>query len=329
VIYHSEGIDIRALFGLPERDSLVYKKVKANTFWARIFYEQLIFPFTLKRDDLYFAPTPVMPYLAKVVRPTVRHIVTIHDMIPFFVPKKYGRVRSVYVKLISIYSSKWADHVISVSENSKQDICELAKINPRKVVVIYNFMPSMEKPKQIRYEDFFLSISTIEPGKNIENTIRGFALFLRNHPGKDYKFYWIGKVGWGYTEQSLKALIDNAGLSEKFLLLGYVDEERKNDLLSNCTAMVYLSHYEGFGLPVLEGLYRQKPAVVSNTSSLPEVIGNAGVLCNKENAEDIARAITEVVDNLNKYLKAIPGQLEKFDKDLQVEKFINLVALNL
>lgn len=246
-------------------------------------------------------------------------------MIPFFIPKKYGLIRTQYIKFLSKYGSKVADKIVTVSENSKRDICEIAKIKSHKVKIVYNFNVTTIDNTTINYNHVFLSISTIEPGKNIENTLKGFRLFLERNPTTDYKFYWIGKVGWGYTIERLDEMIKTLSLSDKFFLLGYVDDKTKSELLGNCMALVYLSHYEGFGLGVLEGLSFGKPAVVSNTSALPEVIGNAGVLCDKEDAEDIARALLEITVNLDYYVSQIPRQLEKFNANAQLQKFIEII----
>jgi glycosyltransferase involved in cell wall biosynthesis len=328
IIYHADCVEIKQVFALPDLDNVAYRKVKVNNFWLRILYEQFVMPFVLRRFDVYFSPTPVMPFLSRIVNRQLKHIVTIHDMIPFFVPKKYGKIRSLYVKLVSKYSSKYADQIITVSENSKKDISFISKIDPVKVTVIYNFMPSLGNMEKVFYDQFFLSISTIEPGKNIENTILGFKIFLENELNQNYKFYWIGKIGWGYTTAELSEMIEGFGLKEKFFLLGYIDDEKKNDLLKRCTALVYLSHYEGFGLPVLEGLYFNKPAVVSNTSSLPEVIGKAGILCDKSDAEDIAVALTKITTNLQDYIIEIPNQLKKFDENLQIQKFLKVMGVD-
>jgi glycosyltransferase involved in cell wall biosynthesis len=327
-IYHADGVDIKRVFAFPDLDNVIYKKVKVNNFWLRIIYEHFVLPFVLRDFAVYFSPTPVMPFLSGMVNRHLKHIVTIHDMIPFFVPKKYGKIRSVYVKLISKYSSKYADEIITVSENSRKDICLIAKVNPAKVVIVYNFMPSIVAAESVSYDQFFLSISTIEPGKNIENTIRGFKVFLENELHRNYKFYWVGKIGWGYTPLEIKRMIADSGLEEKFLLLGYIDDAKKVELLRRCTALVYLSHYEGFGLPVLEGLHYNKPAVVSNTSSLPEAIGKAGILCDESDAKDIGVALTKITLNLHDYVKEIPGQLKKFDESLQVQRFLEVMGVN-
>lgn len=328
MVIQAGQVDIKRMFGLPESARVIYKKVNANNFWLRIFYEQLVMPWFLKGFDIYFSPTPVMPYLSKVVNGKLQHVVTIHDMIPFFVPRKYGKVRSMYIKLISVYSSRFADDVITVSENSKKDIYEIAHIDKAKVSVVYNFMPAGKTSRRITHSPFFVSISTIEPGKNIENTILGFKKFISDDRFRHYKFYWVGKIGWGYTEEELRTMISTTGVQDSFTLLGYIDDQKKDELLSQCAALVYLSHYEGFGLPVLEGLYFNKPAVVSNTSSLPEVIGKAGVLCNKENVDDIASALTNIVTHLDNYIGEIPIQLKKFDEQSQISTFLRVLKIS-
>ena len=150
-------------------------------------------------------------------------------------------------------------------------------------------------------------------------------MFLQNNH-EHYKFYWIGKIGWGYTKSYLEQFIADSGLENSFLLLGYVDDETKTDLLTRCKALVYLSHYEGFGLPVLEGLYFNKPTVVLNNSSLPEVIGKAGILCDKGDADDIAAALSKITVELDEFIKEIPNQLKKFDEATQINKFIKVIG---
>jgi glycosyltransferase involved in cell wall biosynthesis len=326
-IMYSSFIDVRDVFGIPQRPQIKLIPIRSKNFIGRIFFEQLVLPFFLRKYDVYFSPTPVLPFISKIISPRVKLIITIHDMIPFFIPKKYGVLRTLYIKYLSKYGAKVADKIVTVSENSKKDICAIAKIKPHNVKIVYNFNVSTIDKSVINYRPYFLSISTIEPGKNIEHTLQGFKLFLEQNPKTDYKFYWIGKVGWGYTIEGLNKMIRTLALSNNFFLLGYVDDNKKTELLSNCTALVYLSHYEGFGLGVLEGLNFSKPAVVSNTSALPEVIGKAGVICNKEDAADIAKALTEITINLDYYVNQIPNQLERFDGNAQLQKFIEIVEI--
>jgi glycosyltransferase involved in cell wall biosynthesis len=120
-------------------------------------------------------------------------------------------------------------------------------------------------------------------------------------------------------------MIASEGLQDKFGLLGYVGEEEKHAMLRTCTGMVYLSYYEGFGIPVLEGFYQNKPAVVSQSSSLPEVVGEAGILCDNRNVEEIADSLYELVSNLDRFRSHIPKQIQKFDSANQIKHFMEIV----
>jgi glycosyltransferase involved in cell wall biosynthesis len=323
---YASTADVAKIFHLPAHPRLtVIVKRSCSAILRRIFFEQFVLPFKLSRTDIYFCPTPVLPFFVRVINPKCRTVITIHDMIPFLVPNKYGRVRGFYVKWLSKLGAKFAHHVITVSENSKTDICDIADVSPNKITVVYNFIPGSSPPAHGQHANYFLSISTIEPGKNIEGTLRAFHNARKKESMKDFRFYWIGKLGWGYTLQEVEALISSYGLADHFFLTGFVSTEKKAEMMRDCTAMVYLSHYEGFGLPVLEALFHHKPAVVSNTSSLPEVLGKAGVVCSLTDEEGIALALEEIVLNRSRYIQQIPEQLRKFDAAVQGNKFCALI----
>jgi glycosyltransferase involved in cell wall biosynthesis len=246
-------------------------------------------------------------------------------MIPFFVRDKYGFLRTQYVKFISKWTGVFADDVIVVSQNTLNDVLSLTKIPVAKLHIVYNFLTTEFQPRNFNDKCFFLCISTIEPGKNLEKTLMGYKRFLEKYKLDKYRFYWIGKIGWGYSGDDLNEKIVTLGLQNHFHLMGYVDETKKQDMLRDCTATVYLSHYEGFGIPVLEGLLHNKPALVSRSSSLPEVIGEAGILCDHQDIERIADAMHELISNLENYRIKIPEQVEKFDKFVQVKKFLEII----
>lgn len=325
VVYHSRSIDPTILFNLPANRALCKKAIAIKSIFFRILYEQFVLPFKLSSYSIYFSPTPAIPFLARIISPGTRLIITIHDMIPFFIPHKYGWLRGRYVRWISKYGAIHADHVITVSENSKKDILKISKVADDKITVIYNFIADLGFEAVGGKSDYFLSISTIEPGKNIEVTMDGFKLFTECHPSVSYRFYWVGKVGWGYTLEYLQSLIDQKGLSGKFILLGFVSEERKNELLRGCIAVVYLSHYEGFGLGVLEGFYFNKPAIVSSGSSLPEVVGDAGILCDHLDANDVADAFYRMTIELSKFQAKIPDRISAFQKESQLKQFLTVI----
>ncbi len=325
IILHYAKVSLHDTFGILHQ---WYKRAiprNISGLVTRIAYEQTILPFHLKNVDLYFSPTPVLPLLARVVS-RAKLVITIHDMIPFFLPKKYPFLRRTYVKWMSVSGAKLAHRVITVSNNSRTDICRIANISPAKVAVVYNFFQHTHPHVNGHQpEQCFLCIATVEPGKNVENTLLGFAQFLRNH-NSSYKLYWAGGFGWGgYSRSEVERLVLQCGLKEQVFFLGYVSESEKIDLLKRCEATVYLSLYEGFGLPLLESMTFYKPALTSNLSSLPEVVGLAGVLCNPNDPADISAGMAELVRNIEKYRRQIPSQLEKFTEKAQMKRFFDTI----
>jgi glycosyltransferase involved in cell wall biosynthesis len=319
----SAAIDASQVFGLDERMVRV-RYVGARHVLARFMYQQLVLPLIMRNFDLYYNPALGIPLLSRWLAPRSKLVVTIHDMIPFYFPKKYGFVRSALVRMMSITAARVAHRVITVSENSKQDILKLSGISRDKVEVVYNFvLRSFERDNQ---EDgsYFLCISTLEPGKNVEQVIRGFGKFIRKS-GDKYKFYWVGRIGWVYSAEYLDDLIRQEGLEQLFILTGYIDDERKTVMIRNCTGIVYLSHYEGFGLPVLEGMMFNKPALVSDNSSLPEVVGKAGTTCDRLDEEAIAIGMRYLIDNRLQLCASIPEQLVKFAPEKQIATFVGVL----
>lgn len=322
IILHSWSIDVNETFGIERRwySKAIVKDITG--FLPRIAFEQLVVPFYLRGVDLYFSPTPVLPVWSRFFGKT-RLVITIHDMIPFFIPQKYPAMRRAYVKWISIAGARRAHRVITVSECSRKDIAKIAGVSPDKVSVVYNFFHGSAEVSTTA-EKFFLCIATVEPGKNVENTLKGFKRFVdRFDPA--YKFYWAGGIGWIYSQEQLDRLVEENGLKGKFEFLGFISEDQKADLLRRCTAMVYLSLYEGFGLPLLESMRFGKPVVTSDVSSLPEVAGEAGVLCDPADIEGIAAGMNEIISNKEKYTLHISAQLKKFDKEIQLKKFVTIV----
>jgi len=328
VCYSSYIIDAEKVFEFEAAHKIALRKIKVKHVVARLFYQQFVLPFVLRRYDLYFNPAVGIPFLARIISPKTKLIVTIHDMTPFVFPRKYSRGRSVLVKFLSKYAAKVAHQVITVSENSKSDIIRFAGIGFSKIQIVYNFIPPPYELSNDLDKKYFLCISTIEPGKNPEKAIAGFARFIRDTT-LPYKFYWVGRFGWVLNETYIRELVKQNGMEDLFIFLGYVDNEEKTSLMRNCTAIVYLSLYEGFGLPVLEGMAYNKPSVVSDVSSLPEVVGGAGVKCDQNKDESISVALHELIKNRQALIRNIPGQLRKFEPEVQVDKFMKTIEKHL
>jgi len=321
VCYSSSAVRAEEVFGFKTSSKIKLVSVNIKHVVARLFYQQFVLPFILTKYDAYYNPAVGLPFLARLISPGTKLIVTIHDMTPFFFSRKYSRGRSILVKALSKYASKAAHAIITVSQNSKNDIMSVANVPGHKITVVYNFIPHKYELVNDQDERYFLCISTIEPGKNIENTIKGFAKFRQDPKFHNYKFYWMGRVGWVYTDNVVTEFIQGVNVQDSFIRLGYLTEEEKASWIRKCTAIVYLSYYEGFGLPVLEGLSYNKPAVVSNVSSLPEVVGKTGVQCGPDDVLAIGEALKTIISEREKFVAEIPEQIKKFDPGVQIEIF--------
>ncbi|MCX5909760.1 MAG: glycosyltransferase family 1 protein [Deltaproteobacteria bacterium] len=149
---------------------------------------------------------------------------------------------------------------------------------------------------------FWLNVGVLEPRKNQKGLIRAYAL-LKANLGGTFPLVIAGGQGW-LMEDSEKALASR-GLQQDVFLLGYVDNEALQWLYQNCFAFIYPSLFEGFGLPVLEAMTFGAPIIASGVSSLPEIVGQAGILIDPLNGEEIFQAMRRlaVQEELRQELK--------------------------
>lgn len=291
----------------------------------RIIFEQTLFYRYIKKCDIFFTPTLSLPLFAPG-----KKIVTIHDMVPFVVDGKYSQFRLLYIKTTTKMYVKRADIVLTVSDNSRNDICRILSVPPQKVKTIYNFIPegedillrdggdianiSVEKP-------YLLTVSTLQPAKNISRLIEAFSLFHNKHP--QYHLYIVGNKGWGYAP--LFELTMQLQLQNNVHFTGYLEERELSSMYEHCAGVVYVSLYEGFGIPPLEGFYHDKVCVASNISSIPEVVGDAGVLVDPINITEIANGLELMSEQKNTLRLHIPEQIAKFAPAKQASKFLDLI----
>lgn len=297
----------------------------ANNIFVRIFYEQLIIPFIcLRWKGTFFSPTPAIPLILRLFRRRMSSICTVHDLIPFFVKNKYKGWRGAYVKFITKASSKMASHIITVSERSKADISRKFNIKSSKISVIYNFLLSEFKEELVYPQTYFLTISTIEPSKGLIDMMKGFDLFVKSYPEfSDFEYIIIGGKGWDYEEIfKVHAALETR---DKIRFLGYVSDDIKQKYISECMGIFLLSQYEGFGIPILEGMYSSKPSIISIDTVLEEVAADSGLICHSRDSEIIAKILKDFITNRN-FLKAnIPKALKKFDPKIQIDRLNNVL----
>ncbi|HIQ04823.1 MAG TPA: glycosyltransferase family 1 protein, partial [Anaerolineae bacterium] len=199
-----------------------------------------------------------------------------------------------------------ADHIIAVSECTKQDAARLLGVNETKITVIYEAadpffrpVPSEEAKTWLRTryslpERFILFVSTIEPRKNVQGLLRAYHL-LREDYRVEAPLVLVGARGWLYDE--VFATVEELTLSQHCRFLGRV---RRNDLLylyNAASCLVQPSFYEGFGLTLLEAMACGTPVITSNVSSMPEVVGDAGLLVDPNDTAGLAVAMWRVLSD--------------------------------
>lgn len=238
-----------------------------------------------------------------------KKIVTFHDHSAYLFPETHRYWQVIANRYISPHCYNNQDKIITVSKNTKEDVIRFLKIPEEKIIPIYeaagkNFkLLNEDQIIKIKREyrhalPFILYVGTLEPRKNIPSLIKAFYKLRKR--GLPYRLVITGKRGWKYKD--IFDTIDELNLQKDVIFTGFVSDENLPALYNAADLFVYPSIYEGFGLPPLEAMACGTPVITSNTSSLPEIVGDAGIMVDPHNIDRMADAMYEVLTN--KGLKA-------------------------
>ncbi len=266
-----------------------------------------------KKIDLIF-----MPDLRPISTSNNYHIFcTIHDLSFYRFPFYFSLKTRLWYKLLNIKKLiKKLDHIFTVSNFSKQEIINYLHLSEDKITSAYPGTPLDYFKKdfndiQNKYhlpKKYFLCLSTIEPRKNLKNTLQGFHLFHQHHP--DFHLVISGHQNPAlFAKQKLTKLSNNIHFS------GFIDEEDKFAIYYHSRGLIYLSLYEGFGFPIIEAAHSQIPILTSNITATAEIAPIEALLANPNSIKEIAIKI----EKLSKIQKPIiyPKQyLNKFRWEL-------------
>ena len=291
-----EGIHpVDGLQDLPTRTvSLGYKPWRMSVWLGQLGH--VPFNRLLPGAALYHATEHLLMHLRRT--PTV---LTVHDLIFRRYPAHHKPLNRWYLNLTMPLYCRAATHIIAVSEQTKRDILNAYGVASEKISVIYeaaspDFAP--QTPGAIgavraRYslpERYILSVGTIEPRKNLGRVLNAFE---RLHgEGLVDAFVIVGKKGWLYDD--FFAQLDRSPVKHAVVFPGWVSDEDLPAVYGGATALAFPSEFEGFGLPVLEGMACGAPVVCSNTSSLPEIAGDAALLIDPGDLDAITNAMRRV-----------------------------------
>lgn len=267
---------------------------------ARIIWEQLFAPISITRRgiDLFHASAYALPLLCPA-----RSVVTVHDLSFFRFPHLFNRFNRVYLRTITRLSARRATRLIAVSEATARDIVDLLGVPRAKVAVVHNGVDGRFRPLPVAEvaafrarrglpEQFILHLGTLEPRKNLTTLVRAYAR-LRRMTARPPALVLAGGRGW--LDEEIFRLVGELGLGESVHFPGYVEWEEQPLWYNAAAVFAYPSLYEGFGLPPLEALACGTPVVAARTSSLPEVVGDAGLLVAPTDDHALADALRTIL----------------------------------
>jgi len=235
-------------------------------------------------------------------------VVTIHDLAFERMPETFTRRGSFQLKLTVRRTAKKAARIATVSEYSRQDLLDIYKLSPDKVVVTYNgvessFTPQPSVPNEAEAvrkrfgvtRDFLLAVGSLQPRKNLVRLIRAYARLRSEREDFRPQLVIVGRKLWLASE--IFDEVKRQRWADDVILTGYVADEDLPALYRAARAFVYPSLFEGFGLPPLEAMASGTPVVTSDVSSLPEITGDAALLIDPNDERALANALIEIMNN--------------------------------
>lgn len=285
-------------------------------------------PLMLKKYkiDLFLSPDSYLSLSTKV--PTC---LVIHDLAFEHYPEHYVLSHRLYWRHYSPLFAKKAKRIATVSTFSKEDIHKRYGVSKDCIDVVYNgahdeYGPlSFEERNDVKQQyadgcEYFVFAGAIHPRKNIVNLLKAFVMF-KKHQRSNMKLVIVGRPAWKYDE--VEELKNSMPYKEDVKWVGYMNIDELSRVMGGAYALVYASLFEGFGIPILEAMQCDVPGIVSNTSSMPEVAGDAALLVDPTDPADIAEKMHILYKDEALRAKLIVNareQVKKFDWNTSAEK---------
>ena len=217
-----------------------------------------------------------------------RQIVTIHDMSYKVNPKWFSKKFYLWYNFLISHIAKRSLKIQTVSNASKTDIVKYLKVKPEKISVIYNsyYLNTNNNFEKITGDKYFLTVSSFDPRKNLDNLVKAFKKI-----DEKIKLVIVGSNSSNFASD------DKLPDKKNIIIMGYVSDLELVSLMNNAEIFIYLSFYEGFGLPPIEAMYMGCPVIVSDIPAHREVCGSAALYTDPYSIEDIKNKITFMLNN--------------------------------
>lgn len=298
-VYTTRGLNATAL-GLPPNFRVRPSLLPTINPRVRIPWEQLLAPLLLRfsRADVFHGVLNVAPLFC----PTPS-VVTIHDLAFLTFPQTFRRVNRAYLTWATRASARRAARILAVSEATRQEIVRLLGIPAGRVVVTYDACDARFQPPDPAElaafrrraglpERFIMFVSTLEPRKNVPTLLDAYASIAQR---TDAPLIIGGGKGWLYD--SIFERVRTLNLGERVRFAGFIDGADLPLWYAAATVFTLPSLYEGFGMPLLEAMACGTPVVTTSSSSLPEVVGDAGLIVPPTDAVALGEALLRVLDD--------------------------------
>jgi glycosyltransferase involved in cell wall biosynthesis len=303
---------LRAIAELNKEDEFVvfqHRKQPESLIQQANFQRSTLFAPVHRSLEQFLLPLELMRYRLDLLHSTdfipplyspVPSVITVHDLAFLHWPNFLTKDSAAYYGQID-RAVRHTRHIIVPSQSTKQDLIGMLGTPDNKVSIIYEapnptFRPLPIEPtrkavtKRFQIpESYIFFISTIEPRKNVNGLLTAFRHLLDKYNVEDTGLVLAGSRGWLYDETM--DLVKKLNLEEKTFFLGRVTDEELHSLYVGARFHIHPAHYEGFGLPPLEAMACGTPTIVSNISSLPEVVSDAALLVDPKDTEEIAVAM--------------------------------------
>lgn len=251
--------------------------------------------------------SPFFPLPSRDFMPSVPRVLTIYDLIACRRPDWMTQEIVQLMQRILRSIDQKRDWVTCISEYTKQEFCEYTGMSPDRVFVTPlaaadHFRP-VEDPALIdvvrkKYGipdgDYFLSLGALQPRKNFTQVIKSFLQLITQQPTADLNLVVVGEKAWKY-EELLSSTSSFGELRQRLIFTGFVDDNDLSAIYSGARAFVFVSLYEGFGLPVLEAMQCGTPVIASNATAVPEVVGDAGLVVDPDDTDELSNAMLLVL----------------------------------
>lgn len=306
-------------FDVPANFEFLTTKISQENHPIGEIWEYFFLPYFFLKEgiDIFHSPTFHLP----IFTPRIKKIITIHDIILLKFSQTYPRNFVRYAALMLKIAIKVTDAIIVPSESTKKDIIKIFKVKADKIYIVPhgvrhglnlindNYYLINIKNKYNLPDNFILFVSTIEPRKNLEGLIRAYSNIRKT--GISHKLVVCGGKGWLHEYERITKIAGELGVTEHISFIGYLPDEDIAAIYNLAALFVYPSLYEGFGFPPLEAMACGCPVITSNTSSLPEVVGEAAIMVNPYDIEELTKAMYEVLTNNELKLKMKKQGLER------------------